>query len=102
MPRRHGDERRTLIQEEKRAVAEIKVVDEPVTVVVSLEGLGAGLKGPRGSTPRRSQFKPAMACAACSLPQRRRAAGLRQGRPCLFGGRELAARRTRDGVPSRR
>ena len=30
-----GDERRTLIQEEKRAVAEIKVVDEPLTVVVS-------------------------------------------------------------------
>ncbi|HKX93322.1 MAG TPA: DNA topoisomerase IV subunit A, partial [Methylibium sp.] len=34
----HGDERRTLIQAEKRAVAEIKVVDEPVTVVVSAKG----------------------------------------------------------------
>jgi len=34
----HGDERRTLILEEKRAVAEIKVVDEPVTVVVSAKG----------------------------------------------------------------
>ena len=33
-----GDERRTLIQEEKRAVAEIKVVDEPLTVVVSDKG----------------------------------------------------------------
>ena len=33
-----GDERRTLIQAEKRAVAEIKVVDEPVTVVVSSKG----------------------------------------------------------------
>ena len=33
-----GDERRTLIQEEKKAVAEIKVVDEPVTVVVSSKG----------------------------------------------------------------
>jgi len=34
----HGDERRTLIQAEKRAVAEIRVVDEPVTVVVSAKG----------------------------------------------------------------
>ncbi|MEZ5664619.1 MAG: DNA topoisomerase IV subunit A [Burkholderiaceae bacterium] len=33
-----GDERRTLIQAEKKAVAEIKVVDEPVTVVVSSKG----------------------------------------------------------------
>jgi len=41
----HGDERRTLVQEEKRAVAEIKVVDEPVTVVVSLKGWVRALKG---------------------------------------------------------
>lgn len=33
-----GDERRTLIQTEKKAVVEIKVVDEPVTVVVSSKG----------------------------------------------------------------
>jgi topoisomerase-4 subunit A len=33
-----GDARRTLIQAEKRAVAEVKVVDEPVTVVVSQKG----------------------------------------------------------------
>jgi len=33
-----GDERRTLIQAEKRAVLEVKVVDEPVTVVVSTNG----------------------------------------------------------------
>jgi len=33
-----GDERRTLIQAEKKAVAEIKVVDEPVTVVISAKG----------------------------------------------------------------
>ncbi len=33
-----ADERRTLIQAEKKAVAEIKVVDEPVTVVVSAKG----------------------------------------------------------------
>jgi topoisomerase IV subunit A len=33
-----ADERRTLIQAEKKAVAEIKVVDEPVTVIVSSKG----------------------------------------------------------------
>ena len=33
-----ADQRRTLIQAEKKAVAEVKVVDEPVTVVVSQKG----------------------------------------------------------------
>jgi len=33
-----GDNRRTLIQEDKRAVAETKVIDEPVTVIVSQKG----------------------------------------------------------------
>ena len=41
----HGDARRTLIQEEKKAVVEVKVVDEPVTVVVSLKGWVRALKG---------------------------------------------------------
>jgi topoisomerase-4 subunit A len=41
----HGDDRRTLIQAEKRAVAEVKVVDEPVTVVVSLKGWVRAMKG---------------------------------------------------------
>jgi topoisomerase-4 subunit A len=36
--RQHGDERRTLIQPQKKAVAEVKVLDEPVTVVVSQKG----------------------------------------------------------------
>ncbi|MBL8287065.1 MAG: DNA topoisomerase IV subunit A [Rubrivivax sp.] len=40
-----GDARRTLVQEEKRAVAEIRVVDEPVTVVVSRKGWVRALKG---------------------------------------------------------
>ncbi len=40
-----GDGRRTLLQADKRAVAEIKVVDEPVTVVVSLKGWVRALKG---------------------------------------------------------
>ena len=33
-----GDERRTLIQQDKRAIAEAKVIDEPVTVIVSQKG----------------------------------------------------------------
>ena len=43
--RAHGDARRTLIQEDRRAVAEIKVVDEPVTLVISLKGWVRALKG---------------------------------------------------------
>jgi topoisomerase IV subunit A len=43
--KQHGDERRTLIQEEKRATAEVKVIDEPVTVVVSMKGWVRALKG---------------------------------------------------------
>jgi topoisomerase-4 subunit A len=39
------DPRRTLIQAEKRSVAEIRVIDEPVTVVVSLKGWVRALKG---------------------------------------------------------
>ncbi len=41
----HGDERRTLIEEQKRSVAEPRVVDEPVTVVVSMKGWVRALKG---------------------------------------------------------
>jgi topoisomerase-4 subunit A len=33
-----GDARRTLIQEEKKVVAEVKVVDEPTTVIISEKG----------------------------------------------------------------
>jgi topoisomerase-4 subunit A len=40
-----GDARRTLIQEEKRTVVEVRVVDEPVTVVASLKGWVRSLKG---------------------------------------------------------
>ena len=39
------DTRRTLIQAEKRAVAEVKVVDEPVTVIVSQKGWVRTQKG---------------------------------------------------------
>jgi len=41
----YGDERRTLIQADKRATVEVKVLDEPVTVVVSLKGWVRALKG---------------------------------------------------------
>jgi topoisomerase IV subunit A len=41
----HGDARRTLVQEDKRAVAEIRIVDEPVTVVMSAKGWARALKG---------------------------------------------------------
>ncbi len=43
--KQHGDERRTLVQAEKRAVAEIRLVDDPVTVVVSAKGWVRALKG---------------------------------------------------------
>ncbi len=41
----HGDDRRTLVQAERRAIAEVRVVDEPVTVVASLKGWVRALKG---------------------------------------------------------
>jgi topoisomerase-4 subunit A len=53
----HGDARRTLIQEEKKAVADIKVVDEPVTVVVSAKGWVRALKG-HEVDPAALSFKP--------------------------------------------
>jgi topoisomerase-4 subunit A len=40
-----GDERRTLIQQDKRATFEARVIDEPVTVVVSQRGWARALKG---------------------------------------------------------
>ena len=53
----HGDERRTLIQAEKKAVAEIRVVDEPVSVVVSAKGWVRALKGHEVDAAT-LQFKP--------------------------------------------
>jgi len=41
----YADARRTLIQAEKRAVVEVKVLDEPVTVVVSQKGWVRAQKG---------------------------------------------------------
>ena len=52
-----GDDRRTLVQEERKAVAELRVVDEPVTVVVSAKGWVRALKG-HEVDPAALQFKP--------------------------------------------
>ena len=53
----HGDERRTLIQEEKRAAMEIKIVDEPVTVIVSEKGWVRAKSG-HGNDAAQFAFKP--------------------------------------------
>jgi len=42
---RHGDARRTLIEAAERAVAEAKVLDEPVTVIVSDKGFARARSG---------------------------------------------------------
>ncbi|MFN9194453.1 MAG: DNA topoisomerase IV subunit A [Pseudomonadota bacterium] len=55
--RTFGDDRRTLVQEERRAVAEIKVPAEPVTEVVSLKGWVRALKGHEVDAAT-LQFKP--------------------------------------------
>jgi topoisomerase-4 subunit A len=59
-----GDERRTLVQAEKKAVAEIKVIDEPVTVVVSLKGWVRALKG-HEIDPAALAFKPGDGLYGC-------------------------------------
>lgn len=51
-----GDSRRTLIQEEKRTTAAIRVVDEPVTVVVSEKGWVRARAG-HGHDPSQFSFK---------------------------------------------
>jgi topoisomerase IV subunit A len=51
-----ADPRRTLIQAEKKAVAEVKVVDEPVTVVVSQKGW-ARARGGHGHEASSFAFK---------------------------------------------
>jgi topoisomerase IV subunit A len=53
----YGDARRTLVQEEKRAVLEVRVLDEPITVVVSLKGWVRALKGHELDVAT-LQFKP--------------------------------------------
>jgi len=43
--KKHGDRRRTLIETAQRAVAETKVLDEPVTVIVSEKGFARARSG---------------------------------------------------------
>ncbi|WP_422649017.1 DNA topoisomerase IV subunit A [Cupriavidus sp. H18C1] len=50
------DPRRTLIQEERRAAAEVRVIDEPVTVVVSQKGWVRTRQG-HGHDPQQFAFK---------------------------------------------
>ncbi|WP_277185581.1 DNA topoisomerase IV subunit A [Caballeronia sp. BR00000012568055] len=54
--KQYGDDRRTLIQQATRATFEAKVVDEPVTVVVSQRGWVRALKG-HGLDPAGFTFK---------------------------------------------
>ncbi|MEO0048655.1 MAG: hypothetical protein RLZZ410_1614 [Pseudomonadota bacterium] len=51
-----GDERRTMIQEEKKAIAEAKVIDEPVTVIVSQRGWVRARQG-HDHDPQQFSFK---------------------------------------------
>ena len=51
-----ADERRTIIQEEKKAIAEAKVIDEPVTVIVSEKGWVRVRQG-HGHDPQQFAFK---------------------------------------------
>ncbi|AJY14421.1 DNA topoisomerase IV subunit A [Burkholderia dolosa] len=70
--KQYGDDRRTLIQQEKRATFEAKVVDEPVTVVVSQRGWVRALKG-HGLDPAAFSFKAGdslYAAFQCRTPDR--------------------------------
>ncbi len=70
--KQYGDDRRTLIQQEKRATFETKVVDEPVTVVVSQKGWVRALKG-HGLDPASFSFKAGdslYAAFQCRTPDR--------------------------------
>lgn len=57
----YGDERRTLIKTAERAVLEIKIVDEPVTVIVSQKGWLRARQG-HGHDATQFAFKAGDAC----------------------------------------
>jgi DNA gyrase/topoisomerase IV subunit A len=67
--KQYGDDRRTLIQQEKRATFEAKVVDEPVTVIVSQKGWVRARRA-TGSTRPASRSRPATACTRRSSAAR--------------------------------
>lgn len=59
--RQYGDDRRTLIEPAQRAVLEVKVVDEPVTVIVSNRGWVRSRQG-YGHDPAQFSFKSGDGC----------------------------------------
>jgi topoisomerase-4 subunit A len=76
-----GDARRTLIQAEKKAVAEVRVVDEPVTVVMSQKGWVRARQG-HGHEAASFAFKAGRRLVRhLRVPHRGHAAGFRQQRP---------------------
>jgi len=54
--KKYGDARRTLIEEAERAAVEVKVLDEPVTVIVSEKGFVRARSG-HGHDPAQFGFK---------------------------------------------
>ncbi len=87
-----ADARRTLIQAEKRAIAEIRVIDEPVTVVVSQKGW---VRARQGHGHEASSFRlqgGRRPLRHLRVPHRRHPAGLRQQRPRLHRAGVGAAR----------
>ncbi|MDO5667686.1 MAG: DNA topoisomerase IV subunit A [Alcaligenaceae bacterium] len=54
--KKFGDDRRTVIQEAEKAVLEVRVVDEPVTVVISQKGWIRSRQG-HGHDPQQFNFK---------------------------------------------
>jgi topoisomerase-4 subunit A len=75
----YGDARRTLIEEAQKAVVEQKVVDEPVTVIIS-ERAGSAPAAASATTPRSSPSRPATPVRRLRMPHGRQPAGLRQQR----------------------
>ena len=90
--KQYGDDRRTLIQQEKRATFEARVVDEPVTVVVSQKGWVRALKG-HGLDPAGFTFKAGDGIyAAFQCAHARHADRVGQQRARLFGARSRCCR----------
>ena len=96
-----ADARRTLIQAEKKAVAEIKVIDEPVTVVVSQKGWVRAQKGwaservAAGGRRRLQLQGRRRPVRHLRMPHGRHLAGVRQQRPRVHGAGGDAAGRAR-------
>jgi topoisomerase-4 subunit A len=96
--KQYGDDRRTLIEEAQKAVAEQKVVDEPVTVIVSEKGWVRARTGIGHDRPpvhlqgRRLAVAPSSAARSTTCWHRRQ----RQG---LFGAGGALPGARGDGVP---